>query len=957
MSDIEELNITVAVRCRGRNQKEVEARSSVVVRVPDVTGENEVSINTSGETGIAAHLNSKTYTVDKVFGPSADQHLVFKSIAEPLFRDFLKGYNCTVLVYGMTSTGKTYTMTGDERLYDGELSQAAGIIPRVLFKVFDALEDANSDDYMIKCSFVELYNEELKDLLDEAHDSNNNVPKKLRIFDSPGNTNNGNSGSRTNSRTNSPKIAESQYASSMASNYASRRRMRMGPTMLPKSARTALPKSSSNAENSSAIHIQNLQEFHIMSAKEGIRLLQRGLKQRQVASTKMNDFSSRSHTVFTIMLYKKCDDENFRVSKMNLVDLAGSENINRSGAQNQRAKEAGSINQSLLTLGRVINSLADKNAHIPFRESKLTRLLQDSLGGNTKTALIATISPAKINSEETSSTLEYASKAKNIKNKPQVGSFIMKDVLVKSITAELVKIKSDLLSTKSKDGVYMSQENYKELTNELENYKTEVQECQRSIERVNTQNAILLKERKISNELNESQKAKVRNLGDNIEYLYDKIDRQHKNEQELSNVVQELMRALHVMRQSLQLYEDQGQRFQTEMEKVLYENVGSFKKSLINEIEKLKDNIDEDSIDVDGNIKLVSQELSRIFDRLNSSSNEISQKFVQGILRDSPKHFQEIHSQVENITSVVEAYSSSLITHLSSISEEYNNLKDYLNEQFFKNNFQEALDVHVERTYHQLKLSANSVFMSLREIMNEHLENNKISMIQSLKSAAAEVVEKEMGLLDPVKTAWEKSLENINDCDKLNNKFENDMRSAVKEVYGRIDNAAGSSNAALVEIENDLGQLKDVSANFRDNSLIQNNVEGIKRKHELLKVQVQNSADYMQAATQKFGEIDQSIQDLLSTQTSPQLNNEERIGNLLEQLNDRPLRPLGPSGKTPMRIAYQVGRTSDVVQQPSMKRSCSTSPIKEIDGNRRAPSPLKRRLLEDDISLKAKEIE
>ncbi|SCU87605.1 LAME_0D10748g1_1 [Lachancea meyersii CBS 8951] len=956
MSDIEELNITVAVRCRGRNQKEVDARSSVVVALPDVTGKNEVSINTSGETGIAAQLSSKIYTVDKVFGPSADQQLVFKSIAEPLFRDFIKGYNCTVLVYGMTSTGKTYTMTGDERLYDGELSEGAGIIPRVLFKIFDALEDASSDDYMIKCSFVELYNEELKDLLDEAHDSNN-VPKKLRIFDSAANTS-GSNGSRNSSRTNSPKFTESHFASSTASSYSSRRKMRMAPNAANtlKSAKAPIPKSSSSTEISSAIHIQNLQEFHIMSAKEGIRLLQRGLKQRQVASTKMNDFSSRSHTVFTIMLYKKCDDENFRVSKMNLVDLAGSENINRSGAQNQRAKEAGSINQSLLTLGRVINSLADKSAHIPFRESKLTRLLQDSLGGNTKTALIATISPAKINSEETSSTLEYASKAKNIKNKPQIGSFIMKDVLVKSITAELVKIKSDLLSTKSKDGVYMSQENYKELTNELENYKTEIQECQRSIEKLNTQNAMLLKERKISNEINESQKAKVRNLGDNIEYLYDKIDRQHRNEQELSNVVQELMRALHAMQKSLQVYEDQGQRFQTEMERVLYENIGSFKKSLTNEIEKLKANVNEDNIDVDANINMVSKELYRIFDSLNSSSNEICQKFVRDISEQTPKHFQGIHDQVGNITSVVEAYSSSLMAHLSSVSEEYNNLKDYLNEQFFKNNFQEALDVHVERTYHQLKVSANSAFIQLRETMNEHLENNKNSMMQSLKSAAAEVVAKEMGLLNPVKQAWEKSLENINECDKLTNNFENNMHSAVKEVYGRIDQATNSSISAMVGVENNLSQLKDVSASFRNNSVIDTNVEGIKRKHELLKSQLQNNANYMQAATQKFGEIDKSIQDLLSTQTIPQLNSEERIESLLEQLNDRPLRPLGPSGKTPMRITYQVGSSSGLMQPP-VKRSYSTSPIKEIDGNKRALSPPKRRLIEDDTSSKPREIQ
>ncbi|SCU79591.1 LANO_0A06810g1_1 [Lachancea nothofagi CBS 11611] len=948
MSDADELNITVAVRCRGRNEKEVGARSSVVVAVPDVTGTNEVSINTSGETGIAAQINSKVYTVDKVFGPSADQALIFKSIAEPLFQDFIKGYNCTVLVYGMTSTGKTYTMTGDEKLYDGELSEGAGIIPRVLFKIFDALEDADGDDYMIKCSFVELYNEELKDLLDEVQDAN--VPKKLRIFDSAGNHN---SNSRNNSRTNSPKFAESHAAS----NYSARRRIRASPSVF-RSAKSTVTKPPPSTEISSAIHIQNLQELHIMNAKEGIRLLQRGLKQRQVASTKMNDFSSRSHTIFTIMLYKKCGDENFRVSKMNLVDLAGSENISRSGAQNQRAKEAGSINQSLLTLGRVINSVADKNAHIPFRESKLTRLLQDSLGGNTKTALIATISPAKVNSEETSSTLEYASKAKNIKNKPQVGSFIMKDVLVKSITAELIKIKSDLLSTKSKDGVFMSQENYKELTNELENYKTEVQECKRANERLNLQNSILMKEKKISNEINESQKAKVRNLGNNIEYLYDKIDRQHRNEQELSNVVQELMNALHTMQKSLQVYEDQGQRFQTEMERVLYENVGSFKKSLINEIAKLKDNIDEDSIDVDVNIDTLSKELSRIFESLNTSSNDICQKFLREISDQTPRQFREIHNQVERITNVVETYSSDLMTHLSSISEEYNNLKDYLNEQFFKNNFQEALDVHVDRTYHQLKVSANSVFAQLREMMNEHLETNKNSMMQSLKSAATEVVAKEMGLLDPVKQAWETSLQNINECDKLNNDFESNMGLAVRAVTDKIDQAENMSGSAMRDVGENLSQLKDASANFQKNGVISTNVNCIKRKHELLKTQVQNSANYMHAATQKFDEIDGSIQDLLTSQAIPQLRSEERIEGLLEQLNDKPLRPLGPSGKTPMRITQHATINSDQLLPPRQK-TYSISPIREIDGNRRAVSPVKRKAAEErDLrELKTQKIE
>lgn len=219
----DELNITVAVRCRGRNEKEIKAKSSVVVNCPDVIGANEVSINTSGDIGITARMNSKTYTVDKVFGPSADQSLVFKEIADPMFHDFIKGYNCTMLVYGMTSTGKTYTMTGDEKLYDGELSEAAGIIPRVLFKLFDTLEVQESD-YMVKCSFIELYNEELKDLLDDGQDSGGNNSRKLRIYDSLNSSNNvTNVNSRSSSRSNSPTV-----------NLEAKRRIRAGALYKPK---------------------------------------------------------------------------------------------------------------------------------------------------------------------------------------------------------------------------------------------------------------------------------------------------------------------------------------------------------------------------------------------------------------------------------------------------------------------------------------------------------------------------------------------------------------------------------------------------------------------------------------------------------------------------------------------------------------------------------------------------
>jgi kinesin family member 11 len=156
---------------------------------------------------------------------------------------------------------------------------------------------------------------------------------------------------------------------------------------------------------------------------------------------------SRSHTVFTVTVYLKEATEGedmLRVGKLNLVDLAGSESIGRSGAKNDRAREAGMINQSLLTLGRVINALVERSQHVPYRESKLTRLLQDSLGGRTKTCIIATISPAKVNIDETISTLDYASKAKSIHNKPQINQTMTKRTLIKEYVTEIQKLKGDL---------------------------------------------------------------------------------------------------------------------------------------------------------------------------------------------------------------------------------------------------------------------------------------------------------------------------------------------------------------------------------------------------------------------------------------------------------------------------------------------------------------------------------
>lgn len=300
------------------------------------------------------------------------------------------------------------------------LPDSAGIVPRVLYHLFGKLEKDDMLESNVKCSFIELYNEELRDLLalDET--------VKLKIYDD------------------------------------------------------------ANKKGHAATLVQGMEEFHIKSASKGIELLRDGSHKRQVAATKCNDLSSRSHTVFTITVYMKrtsdTGEELISAGKLNLVDLAGSENIQRSGAENKRAAEAGLINKSLLTLGRVINALVEKSSHIPYRESKLTRLLQDSLGGRTKTCIIATLSPAKSNLEETISTLDYAFRAKNIRNKPQMNQLMSKKTLIREYTSEIEKLKSELIATRQRNGVYLTSENYEELTTESESRRILAEEQRDRIE-------------------------------------------------------------------------------------------------------------------------------------------------------------------------------------------------------------------------------------------------------------------------------------------------------------------------------------------------------------------------------------------------------------------------------------------------------------------------------------------
>lgn len=285
----------------------------------------------------------------------------------------MEGFNCTIFAYGQTGTGKTFTMEGADR------GDAMGIVPRSFEQIFQSIrQNAAQREYLVRCSMLELYNEELKDSL-----SLEKKPEKLEIHEDP----------------------------------------------------------------KTGFYVRRLSLTTVKSPADLLSKLAQGKVTRKVRSTEMNEYSSRSHSIFSILIESSQHDSegqaHFKVGKLNLVDLAGSEKQKQTKTTNEALKEGININLSLTTLGNVINLLVQGSPHVPYRNSKLTKLLSDSLGGNSKTLMIANIGPARSNYAETLQTLKYANRAKQIKNKPIVNEDA-KDALLKQKQEELNLLKMQI---------------------------------------------------------------------------------------------------------------------------------------------------------------------------------------------------------------------------------------------------------------------------------------------------------------------------------------------------------------------------------------------------------------------------------------------------------------------------------------------------------------------------------
>uniref|UniRef100_A0A182PBG3 Kinesin-like protein n=1 Tax=Anopheles epiroticus TaxID=199890 RepID=A0A182PBG3_9DIPT len=369
-------NVKVVVRCRPMNKREQQSNCKSVIQI-----DNSL-VNLDNPTD--SNAPQKSFQFDNAYGYAATTENIYSDICYSLVESVLEGYNATIFAYGQTGCGKSHTMQGTTynlSAADPNNANNIGIIPRSFEHIFEAIALASEVRYLVLVSYLEIYNETIRDLLQPQ--TSPTAAASLQIKEVPG----------------------------------------------------------------EGVMVQNLSLHTVHGMKECIELLELGAKNRMVGATLMNIESSRSHSIFSISLEQMSTSVDgdggpaIKRGKLNLVDLAGSERQSKTGATGERLKEATKINLSLSALGNVISALVDgKTRHIPYRDSKLTRLLQDSLGGNTKTLMIACISPADYNYDETLSTLRYASRAKNIANKPRVNED-PKDTMLREYQQEIVRLK------------------------------------------------------------------------------------------------------------------------------------------------------------------------------------------------------------------------------------------------------------------------------------------------------------------------------------------------------------------------------------------------------------------------------------------------------------------------------------------------------------------------------------
>ena len=549
---------------------------------------------------INREFDKKNFSFDNIFPMESSQISIFDTTSKEVVNSVLKGYNGTIFAYGQTGSGKTYTMVGN---FENE--ELKGIIPRSFDYIFEEIKKDKEHKYNIKISFIQIYLETIQDLLEPSN-------KEIRIREDP----------------------------------------------------------------EHGVYLEGVQWIEVNSTGECSKIFKIGEKNRVTESTMMNTFSSRSHAILIAKIEKnivlskekilelsKESNEKIKAERvmtnsfLYLVDLAGSERVKKSKAVNMRLEEAKKINYSLLILGNCIQSLTEtKPTYIAYRDSKLTRLLQESLGGNAKTSLIVTISPSGYNTDETISSLNFALRAMKVQNKPIINKSVDYQALCIKLQEDLDKLNDEYTELK------INYDKLEEKYEKLKNGETLIE-----IQKKNIQNNLIIIDSNNKNNINLNlKKTKAQtNQNKKLEIEMKKLEEYYKNL--IKNKEQEYEKSLKDIDAMLITKESKNE----ELSKIILE--------LNKEIQIDKDTIND-----------LTKEKQDLMNSISDLTNKLNYEKESKEIKTKEEHKKELdkfYSQIEILENKIillentnSLNNNSIISIKSKISHHINKLKEEKNE-------------------------------------------------------------------------------------------------------------------------------------------------------------------------------------------------------------------------------------------------------------------------------------
>ena len=781
-------NILVCVRCRPLSNLEYQLSNFETIKIMDkkililmdpieYNGPNKIFKNRKRE---------QTYAFDFAFDKNTSQKEIFENSTKFLIEGVVNGYNATVFAYGATGAGKTYTMLGNEN--------NPGIMPLTLKELFNKVNSFNDRNYKLKFWYLEIYNENIRDLLKFYNKYNNNLNDENEFLD-----------------------------------------LREDPIK--------------------GIIINNITEINIYNSNDMFKILKRGNRNRTQEATGANETSSRSHAILQISIeYKEKNsgiDFEIKYSKLSLIDLAGSERASQTQNKGIRLIEGGNINKSLLTLGNCINALCDANIknikkfYVPYRDSKLTRLLKDSLGGNSRTVMIANVSPSINTFDDTYNTLKYANRAKNIK------TYVSRNVLnaqyhISNYVNIINSLKNEVCILKKQLQVYGN--NNINVNNNLNNNN-------------------LINDNNVNKEYNSANQTQgtfsTVNFNNNIKMF---------NEEKFEESVNELKKACNcqvIVKQKIISAQNEINKLSDVIE--MNKNIFSIKTNL-NTIVQNNENIDENNLNKNDNLTIKKNSLeknlaanqsrykdfNKIIEKINKANlkkdfSDLQKEFLNLILKNCSYKIQAIDNQYNNL--LQKAKDDIKTDYINELEKQIKYRDDLLKENkieinknlikdldTLKNDFKNKIPkyISVNNSTHfyanQNTFLGRNSFNKANNISNFNLNNNNnnnINIIQLNRLNAK--FNNQNNLNYPV----EKNNKNIKNNDNNNNKnygsnFNNKKLKRSNKSYAYKNGTIWSSKNkkpprmnSIKKKEIDLDIAYKKSKSFSDDDFINNHFGGI----------------------------------------------------------------------------------------------------------------------------------